>query len=411
MAGTASPSIIDNAPASQDVAFWTDEKLEADIAGLQNAIREWAIAREVWFDSGFRPWLEHVDGEPSEFDPVVSVHYFGSDFADLVLDGGLWQEFSDMVEALGFHYDRETYGTVFYYPVEGARSEAYVRYFRWRWVCSLVQEDFADVYEELYGHFAACPEDLHRLGWRDFEILVARTLQTQGFQVELGPGRGDGGVDIRLLQRDPLGDIMTLVQVKKYAEKNSIGLEAVAALHGVATVEKSDRSLFVTTSSYQPAARNFAGRTSGKLDLRTSADVADWCRTAQDGIIRDKSTLATPAAVERLLLDLRRHRDRRILHTSWGYNSTHNSFAVILKETKHAALVMALPRQTFSDDGYGQRGTEVPLLDATAAGNLRGETVWRAKRKVSSDGEVSFWDGNHLLHSWNGAPVGFDYYD
>ena len=116
------------------------------------------------------------------------------------------------------------------YPEEGPRCQAYASYFHWQWICSLLQPDFADVYEELYGHFAGHLDDLHRLDWREFEILLARIFQTQGFVTELGPGRGDGGVDIRLLQRDPIGDILTLVQAKKYAPKNRVGLEAVAAL-------------------------------------------------------------------------------------------------------------------------------------------------------------------------------------
>lgn len=88
-----------------------------------------------------------------------------------------------------------------------------------------------------------------------------------------------------MLQRDPLGDILTLVQAKRYAPGNKIDLSAVAALHGVAASKAAQKSMFVTTSDYLPPARKFAGRTRIPMTLTTSADVSDWCRDASDGII------------------------------------------------------------------------------------------------------------------------------
>lgn len=41
----------------------------------------------------------------------------------------------------------------------------------------------------------------------------------------------------------------------------------------------------------------------------------------------------------------------------------HNSFAVFVKKRKHAALLMGLTNQTLTDDGYGQMGTEMPVLN------------------------------------------------
>lgn len=388
---------------------YTDEVLMADLRGFQLAVETWATAREIWFDCGFKSYHEQVDGEPSETDPVVCVQYYSSDF-EQALYGDLETEFTDLLRHHGFWYELVSFGNIHYYPEEGPRCRAYAQYFRWLWVCSLVQDDFADVYEELYSHFATHPNDMHRLGWRDYEVLLARIFQAQGFNVELGPGQGDGGVDIRLLQRDPIGDILTLVQAKKYAPRNKIGLETVQAITGAAFVEKAN-GMVVTTSSYLPGAKEFAARTSGRIDLKTSDDVVAWCRAAESGIIRDKSTLVSPPSVERLLLDVRQKKDNRVLHSTWGYNSTHNSFAIVLKETRHAALLMSLPRQKLTDDGYGQRGTEVPCIDASALEFHRADAVWRAKKRTWEDGTVSFWDGNHLFRAWDGNPVGFDYYD
>lgn len=389
--------------------LYTDDILKADLERFQHAVQTWAEKKDIWFDCGFKSYAEHVDGEPSDTDPVVCVQYYSSSFEE-ALFGDLEPEFMELLERHAFWYEIATHGNLHYYPVEGPRSEAYAKYFRWQWVCSLVQEDFADIYEELYSHFTKRPEDLYRLDWRSYEILLARIFQTQGFDVQLGPGQGDGGVDIRLLQRDPIGDILTLVQAKKYAPRNKIGLETVQAITGAACVENA-KGMVVTTSSYLPGAKEFAGRTSGRIALKTSNDVVDWCKTAQNGIIRDKSTLITNRTVEKLLLDVKENRGSRILHSSWGYNSTHNTFAIVLKETRHAALLMSLPMQKVTDDGYGQRGTEVPRIDASALELHRADSVWRAKKRVSKNGKESLWDGRNLFHSWDGSPVEFDYYD
>jgi hypothetical protein len=140
-----------------------------------------------------------------------------------------------------------------------------------------------------------------------------------------------------VLQRDLLGDILTLVQAKHYAPRNKIDMSAVAPLHGVADVEAAQKSIFVTTSDYLPSVRKFAGRTRIPMTLATSADVRDWCRDASGGIIRDKSKLVTPQAVSLLLHGLA-PRDARIVHARTGYSVVMNQFAIVLKETKHAAL-------------------------------------------------------------------------
>jgi restriction system protein len=182
-------------------------------------------------------------------------------------------------------------------------------------------------------------------------------------------------------------------------------------LHGIADVEEAQHSVFVTTSSYLPSAKRFAARTSGSLKLYTSSDVAQWCQTASDGIIRDKSLLVAPRAVEQMIRGIGQRPDPRVVHAGYGYNMTLNRFALVLKETKHAALLMALPSLTVSDDGYGQRGCEVPRLDETALPMLQADCVWRAKRKVDESGRVSYWDGQNLYGAWDGVPAHFDHCD
>lgn len=403
---------LNGAALSNDLKRWSDSALEAEIKRIETAIQSWAESRDLWFDCGFTTYLDHVDGEPPE-PPVVSILTFEGDLYH-VLSGedslGYEVEFRNLLGDLGYHYENINGVSAEIYAEDAELSVAFSSYFQWQWVCSLVREDTADVYEELYRHFAQKPEDLQRLHWRDFEVLLFRIFQSQGFVAELGPGRGDEGVDLRLWQRDPIGDVLTLVQAKRYANRNKIDLTQVAALYGIQQVESADRSLFVTTSSYLPVARRFAGRTSGALQLAERDDIVKWCEKATSGVIIDKSSLIAPAAVSRIIADVANRHDARVLHATWGRNMVMNKFALVIKESKHAALLMSLECNNISDDGYGQRGLEIPKLDWTTGARLNSECVWRAKRTVK-DGRVSYWDGNNLYCSWNGKPAHFDYMD
>lgn len=145
--------------------------------------------------------------------------------------------------------------------------------------CHIIVPDFEQINLELIEYFSKHPAELPDLrSGRKFEELLAEIFRNQGFDTELGPGWGDGGVDIRLLQKDPIGELVTVVQAKKYA-KNPIRLEAVQALFAVVEDQQANRGLFVTTSRYLPGAKEFAERHSRRLTLATSEDVARWCRS------------------------------------------------------------------------------------------------------------------------------------
>lgn len=397
---------------TKNIEEWSDEDIEAEILRIQSVIKDWAISKDLWFDCGFKSYLEHVNGEPSS-PPVVTMLWSEGDFRRFVFDGidGLDTEFFDLLENHGYCLVNIDGVTAEVYPNDETLSKKFEGYFHWQWVCSLVEEDTADVYDELYSHFVNNPDDLHKLHWREFEILLFRVFQNHGYKAILGPGRGDGGVDIRLWQEDPLGDVLTLVQAKKYAPHRKIGQTDVAALYGVSMTENANKALFVTTSNYAPVAKRFEARTSGILELAEKENIIDWCSKATAGVIADKSSLLSPKNVEMVLGQLSIKPDHRIVHSSWGYNMIHNKFAVIVKESKHAALLMGVTNQTLTDDGYGQMGTEIPILSPESSHTLlNADNVWRAKR-IENNGEVSYWDGQHLFSIWNKAPMNFNYMD
>lgn len=143
---------------------------------------------------------------------------------------------------------------------------------------NLIIPRFEQINNELVEYFAKHPERLHSdLDWRGLELLLDAIFRNQGFRTQIGSGRADGGIDLRLVQSDACGELVTLVQVKKYARNHPIRLEAVQALCAVVDDRKANRGVFVTTSRYLPSAREFADRQGHRLTLCDSADVATWC--------------------------------------------------------------------------------------------------------------------------------------
>ena len=398
-----------------------DKQLEQRFDRLEVAVEEWAKQNDLWRDAIFKRVVKSFDMDTGA--PTVTTLCADGSLAELVIHPGMGaihqtyeaQRLSDecqgIIESHGFYGEPFDEGRLNIIPLEQNDTLVFQRikeYMRWKWICSLIQGDFDALNPELYDYFSKKPDQFTRLEWREFEKLVAEVLEAQGFVTELGPGHGDGGVDIRLLQRDPIGDVMTLVQVKKYDAKYPIRLEAVQALHGAKAAEEADNSMFVTTSRYLPSAKYFASRDNVQMKLHVSDDVQKWCADATAGIIEDKNRIVSDDEVLRAL-----HRARRdpktIMHARGGYNMLYNQFCLVLKESASSGLAIDLPKQIVQHDGYKQAGTEVPdLRDDRKVLQLRG-TASRLK-KLSRDSGFKFSDIDEefdFYMPWNQEPAQF----
>ena len=144
--------------------------------------------------------------------------------------------------------------------------------------CSIIKPDFENINLELIEYFSKNPDALQNLGDRKFEKLLDVIFRNHGYITELGPGWADGGIDLRLIQKDTVGQILTLVQAKRYKKENAIRLDAVKALTATVDRENANRGLFVTTSRYLPGVEKWASEQPTKIILAKSEDVAEWCR-------------------------------------------------------------------------------------------------------------------------------------
>jgi DNA-binding response OmpR family regulator len=120
------------------------------------------------------------------------------------------------------------------------------------------------------------PEAMHRLSPRQFEEVVAGLLERQGFAVELTRGSRDDGIDIFAARSDGLGAFQYLVQCKKYAPDNPVGVEIVREMHGVLAMNRATAGIVATTSRFTRGAREYQNRVPFQLSLRDYNAICRW---------------------------------------------------------------------------------------------------------------------------------------
>lgn len=97
-------------------------------------------------------------------------------------------------------------------------------------------------------------DHIDRVNWRKFEGLAAEFLHNAGLHVEIGPGRNDGGIDIRAWTESEHAGVppAILVQCKRQADK--VERVIVKALWADIQHENASSGLIVTTSALSPGA-------------------------------------------------------------------------------------------------------------------------------------------------------------
>ena len=102
---------------------------------------------------------------------------------------------------------------------------------------------------------------------RKFEELVAAMFRNQGYDVTLTPRSNDGGTDVIAVQRSGIGTAMIIVECKRYAETNKVGVEIVRGLYGVLEHRKATRGIIATTSFFTRGATQFCNDIPYRLAL------------------------------------------------------------------------------------------------------------------------------------------------
>lgn len=386
-----------------------EASLLGGLANVERKIEAWAAQNGLWHDSGFKtPFLYH--GAAPRLDGgtvlLVSEGPIGK-----VLSGDdsyieYQKPFASLLEGLGYGYDRGTHCTFPLYPTDERLQTDILSLHRWQWLQRLAEKKLFELHSEVFEHFATHPEDLKRIEWRQFEEILDAIFKNQGFYTELGTGRNDGGVDLRLYQNRAIPEVVTLVQAKRY--KNPIKLEAVAALLGIALEQRAANAVFATTSHFQPKAHKFSLSVEKRVDLPNieladSLKIGGWCAEIGQNL---NSYFSNGLAGPPMISEQTGPGAGSIVVAYGGYNCRSNYFAKVEADFLHEAILRPIGSEIVSGDfSYG---SEIPSESA--------RVTWTKKARLLAlkgdhggywvDSGEFYWDCQSF-EEWDGTPQHF----
>ena len=152
--------------------------------------------------------------------------------------------------------------------------------------------------EAIY-YLATHPDEMYVLDPIKFEILVARLLEDAGYSVKITPPTRDGGRDILAILKIPYGEVLTIVDCKRFAPHRRIGSELVQRLLWVSdNHDKASNAMLVTTSSFTSGARLLEKEHRWRLRLKEYGDIHDWLGRFGTGGVDEKGALWVPPEPE-----------------------------------------------------------------------------------------------------------------
>lgn len=128
--------------------------------------------------------------------------------------------------------------------------------------------------------------DMH---WRKFEELTGEFFHHQGFQVEMGPGTNDDGVDVRVWRPEQPMEESPHIVIQCKRQKAKVEKVVVKGLHADVTHEAADYGLIVTTSELSPGARSTIAARGYSIEEVDRVGVEKWLhvlRKPGTGIVR-----------------------------------------------------------------------------------------------------------------------------
>ncbi|CEQ19406.1 restriction endonuclease [Paraclostridium sordellii] len=124
----------------------------------------------------------------------------------------------------------------------------------------------------LYKNF---DNDIDSINWRKFEALTCEFFERQGYNVEIGKGRNDGGIDARIWKTDADSKSPTIiVQCKR--QKNKVSNTIVKALYADIEEENAESGLIVTSTEISQSGKKVAKARGYKINWCERNTLKSW---------------------------------------------------------------------------------------------------------------------------------------
>jgi hypothetical protein len=390
------------------MSYILDIELQKRVDDLKSSIEAWLIELNLNYDCGFKSWVEHFNDEPGPIPCVLVLCHENA----LNHSYELMEELCvEVIGKLGYFAEPWDSCTLCIYLDDDSELQAaFQNREEWTWLLQLIEDSYFDLNSEIFEYTAKYPDKLVEMSPRAFEKYLDAIFRNNGYRTLLGPGRSDGGVDLRLYNNDVVGEIVTLVQAKRYAAHCPIGLEAVQALSAIVDDEQANRGLFVTTSRYLPSTRNFSDRKKNKILLADRDQVTRWAHEAAKSIERDKSRWVSKDSIYLRLEEARLSGGTKGIYVSHNHfsNTTTHKYALLLQAIGGVALMLSIPSVSVSGDRM--QGTDIPNLKNDIASKVTKETIFRV-RQLSYKGEPYYWGDHRSWHQYDGKPIYYDHFD
>ena len=132
---------------------------------------------------------------------------------------------------------------------------------------------------ELIEYLKKHPKAMYKIKSRQFEKLIAEILASYGWDVQLTPAIRDGGYDIFAISKDMQSGTKTswMIECKKYAPENKVGVNIVRALYGVKSNRKVANALLATSSYYTKGAKDFKA-SRYDIEMKDYNDILEWIK-------------------------------------------------------------------------------------------------------------------------------------
>lgn len=146
---------------------------------------------------------------------------------------------------------------------------------------SFLDQRFIDYLSRNYDH-------IDRINWRKFEGLTAEFFDRLGFNVEIGKGRDDDNIDVRVWPTGEKKDKPPILLVQCKRQKGKVEKVVVKALWADISQEGAKSGLIVTTSTLSPGAQKVCTARSYPIEQANRKTLATWVqamRSPGSGII------------------------------------------------------------------------------------------------------------------------------
>jgi hypothetical protein len=156
------------------------------------------------------------------------------------------------------------------------------------------QLEICSAVERLIEEATISRDRLLDLSPREFEEFIAGIWNRFGYAVELTARTRDGGRDVVAIRKAE-SEVRYIIECKRYAEAEKVGVALVRALYGVKTHEGATKAFLATTSSFTRGAIEFWDSHQWELELKDYEGVREWATRAAKSNKRTETGLWLPS--------------------------------------------------------------------------------------------------------------------